>query len=164
MKNSIMPRWIVCSKCNNELRDYASFCDSCGASLVEICSECGKMELIGRAVCKTKLGEAKIKLKDFQNEAVKKMEKPSLSKSKIIVLSAVVSFIVWCCFVATSPKFNVVYFILAQVVCVYVCLLGVFIGVNKESNVRKKAELEFYEKFPIEAEILKKAKGGEKWN
>ena len=159
MNNSIMPRWIVCSKCNNELRDYARFCDSCGASLEEICPECGKMELIGRAVCQTKLREAKKKLSDFQNDAMREVEELRVFSAKeIIILGAVIGLVVFWWFLEAGPRF-VVHFLSVELVLACFLLICVLAKMIEEEKVRKKAKLEFYEKFPIEAEILRKAKG-----
>ena len=46
-----------CPKCNTR-EECGNFCSNCGTQLKEQCSECEKMEKIGRIVCETKSREA----------------------------------------------------------------------------------------------------------
>lgn len=50
--------------CKHE-NEVGNFCSKCGERLRTKCLECGRMELIGRSVCESKLNEAKKALNEF---------------------------------------------------------------------------------------------------
>lgn len=162
---------MTCPKCKTE-NQRGSFCGECGERLRERCAECGKMEPVGRPVCETALEEASGKLSSYLAETTRRIGySESLAMDFFLlgfpfVLLAVLSLYL--------SQFVSELGALALFSC-YGCIGFILTRIAERRSKEKermlknerriawtRAKMEFLQKFPHYADILKKAEGGER--
>ena len=169
---------MICPKCQAK-NQGGNFCSNCGNPLREKCDECGKMEPIGRRVCETKLAEARRKVDEYISQAIKEvlLNAPILKLACRSMVSGTLLMIISIKLIDKyfNPTFSdsiwsgilLMIFFISQIVVGIIpfCIEFIFF-VRRDKKCRKiyfevydKAKSEFLQKFPAEAEILKKAEG-----
>jgi len=156
---------MLCPKCKENV-PRNNFCGNCGEKLLEKCSECGKMEPIGRKVCETKLEKAKQKLgKHLKNNirywifylglfgGLPATALTAIGFSRFITTLFKINF-------NAMPDYQIIFCIVTpiSIAAVLVFLLLVLLGYKKQKQAEQKATQEFLQKHPDYAEILRKAK------
>lgn len=152
---------MTCPKCNKETLAEWVYCPFCQNPLKTKCSECGRMELIGRLICETKLAEIKKELKDYKTKNVGKwkfriMEAISLTT----MLGGIVLLLI---FLENEVNSKILLPFLClfiwPVLSVFALSIIIFKTDQWRERAKEKAEQEFFKLHPEYAEIIKKAEG-----
>lgn len=166
---------MTCPKCNKVVNpDW--LCCPFHAELVmlkEKCPKCGEMEEVGRVMCITKLKKAERCFREYEEkntyDVMWKLRPLLIAALSYVVLGlAIVVFYKqgWLSLSLESGA-EVIRFTFSLISSFILMGVTVLLGTKylskKERIIRKTTEKEFSRKFPEYAEILKKAKGEEKW-
>lgn len=134
--------------------ESGNFCSQCGVALRERCPECGEMEEIGRKACCTKVKEAKGKKCAYVQERDPKYLKRGLF---LVICYCSISLALEAAAAITRDD----RFMYALIPWAIGLGAGIYVSSSlddtKGNRRRKELELEFLQKFPEYAEILKQA-------
>lgn len=161
---------MICPKCKSE-NQKGNFCSHCGNPLREKCPECGKMESIGRPVCETKVAKEKQEKKRKIQEIWQEREDYIWNEiNKLIDWERVVmkitgflliislSMLLFAIFIAKNPwsLFPFIGSIVIFIGSMIILFAGMPLAGKIDTNRKKRFKIEFYDKFPEKAEILRK--------
>ena len=152
---------MICPKCKSE-NQFGNFCSECGNQLKEKCPECGKMEPIGRKICKTRLGKAKkIQKKYLQKNVGEWREQLGRTWGFLFIPTVAICLIVIKTGIPFSTPFSLTWswkIIMFTIVAIYILGFPILSwSEKKQKQAEKNAQQEFLRENPKYAEILRKA-------
>ena len=153
---------MTCPKCKTENQN-GNFCSECGEKLRERCAECGEMKPIGRPTCYKKIYEAQKKRRENRDQELKRRPLVKITAILIICMAGTICMQIISDITRSSSLTFVTrygdYIFITEIVMIVVFVYLLFARNTKWHIV---VDEKFSRKFPLEAEILKKAEGEKK--
>ena len=153
---------MTCPRCQTE-NQIGNFCSECGEKLRERCPECGGMELIGRKICESLISKATEKKYEHVWRRVDKYLWLFVALTTMMPLLAPFLYEYYYTkgfhLNPSNPGSMLIHVFVMVIAIFVVCVIA---SIKYRNRRQERLLKNFSEKFPAEAEILRKAEGGKK--